>query len=75
MPEKPRDKKNLFNIAETLSSNLALADLKLAKPSLRKVNLELGSTVSGQFDEKFALLVIKHCTLEIVLIVDFTKYF
>ena len=62
MLEKPRDKKKLFKIAETLSSHLALADLKSAKPSLRKVNLELGSTVSRQFDEKFARLVVKHCS-------------
>ena len=49
MLEKPRDKKKLFNIAETLSSHLALADLKSAKPSLRKVNLKLGSSVRVVF--------------------------
>ena len=47
---KPRDTKKLFNIAKTLSSHLALADLKSVKPSLREVDLEFGSTVSRQFD-------------------------
>ena len=28
------------------------------------MNLKLGSTVSRQFDEKFALLVVKHCSRE-----------
>ena len=36
--------------------------LKSLHPVQRKVNLEYGSTVSQQFDEKFARLVVKHCT-------------
>ena len=64
-PIKPRDEKKLFNIAKTLIFHLALAILKSAQPSLRKVNLEFGSTVSRQVDEKFACLVVK-CISDII---------